>query len=313
MARSKSGAPVRPRRRGRRWSGRRHARRRLSPVHRRGAAPSAFTLLSDPLSRPLSQPSSHRRRPPMERRSGSARTGRSRATIIGAGAGPVGRRRSPHRGGPGHRSGGLGQDPGPHRATSSPDRRPAGASEHDHGAGLQQQGRRRPEAALRGHSRGTGTQYPHPEQPRVLDLQRIRSGRPPTRAGGGRRARPAAAPHRNPPAVQYGHRGSLPRGSLGHPARTDPAVRGRRSHSRRGGHCGGVRHLPFGPGGPRCRRFRRADLPGHRDPPDRCRRPGAGPVQLPPPAGGRVPGPQPGSPAAHPAAGRPVVRLLRGG
>ena len=30
--------------------------------------------------------------------------------------------------------------PGPHRATSSPDRRPAGASEHDHGAGLQQQG-----------------------------------------------------------------------------------------------------------------------------------------------------------------------------
>ena len=59
--------------------------------------------------------------------------------------------------------------------------------------------------------------------------------------------------------------------------------------------------------------LRRADLPGHRDPPDRSRRPTVGPGPVPPPAGRRVPGPHPRPPAADPPAGRSRVRLLRGG
>ena len=45
----------------------------------------------------------------------------------------------------------------------------------------------------------------------------------------------------------------------------------------------------------------------------RRRRPGGGPGPVPSPAGRRVPGPDPGPPAPDPAAGRPGLRLLRGG
>ncbi len=81
---------------------------------------------------------------------------------------------------------------------------------------------------------------------------------------------------------------------------------------RRVGHRRGLRPLPPCVGRPRSRRLRRADLPGHRDPPHRPRRPRRRPGPMPPAARRRVPGPHSGPPADDPAARRAGLRLLRG-
>ena len=180
----------------------------------------------------------------MERRGGTAGVDPPGAGLLRSGTRPARRGLSPRRAGPGDRPGGFGKDPGADRASPAPGHRMRGAPGHHHSAGVQQQGSGGDAGALRGHRRRSRTQHPHLEQPRVFDLQRVRGRWPSTRARRIGRARPAAAPHRNPAAVQYRHGRSLHRGAFGHPAGPHRTAPGRRVLPRRLGHRRRFRSLP---------------------------------------------------------------------
>ena len=131
-------------------------------------------------------------------------------------------------------------------------------------------------------------------------------------ARGAGRPRSAPGAVRDPAPGQHRHRGALSSPPCP-PSASGSLAGGRRGgRSRRRGHRRGVRPLPGGAGRTGRGRLRRADLPGHRDPPDRSRRPGSAQARCRRLLVDEFQDLNPGPPAADPAAGRPGLRLLRG-
>ncbi len=228
---------------------------------------------------------------------------------VGPGARPAGGRDPRLRAGPGHRPGRVGEDPGAHRAPAPPGGRPGLRARLGRGRGVQPQGPRRDGGP---HHRRRGT-HPHAQRPRL----RHRGGRagPPARgARGAGRAPPAgAAGAAGRPPAQHRPAGPLRGGAVGGAPRPARPAGGRGRAGRRAGPGRGVPGLPRRPGVAGGHRLRRAGAAGHRAAAAGRRVPPRPAGPAPPPAGGRVPGPDPGARPAGPAAGGPGVRRVRRG
>ena len=288
-----------PRRPGRRGPARRHR-----GVDRRGTSPAAGPDGRAGRAQPAGGACRVTRAGPLDAAAPARRRHRRRYV---AGSRSAGGRGAPAGTGARGGAGGFRQDPHAERPTVAPRRRPGGGTVARHRRGLQQPG---------GDGDARAAAATRPADPDDSLTRLADRPRPPARrcaarrAGGARPAAAAPAPH---PAGRQRHLRAVHRGAGRRADRPAAPRAGGGRAQRRAGLRRHLRDLPGGTGRAGRMRLRRASLRGHPAAAGRPRAAGALAAALPAPAGGRVPGPHPGVPAAAASAGLARPELVRRG